>query len=74
MVIITKMSAYIFIHHEGQFLHLNAHPKIQATLGRKEYVNVIHALTYSLETFSDEGKKQCDTTLNHKLDACLIQV
>ena len=68
--IVTKMDNYIYVHHNGQFLHMNPPPKIQTAIGDKGFVNVQQELVYSLEN----SRQNCSNMFNDGLDRCIIEV
>ena len=68
------MDNYIYLHHSGQFFHKNHPPKIQTAIGQKLFVNVNHEMTYSLETFDENGNQKCTNQNNNELDDCIVKV
>ena len=74
LIIHTKLDSLIYVHHKGQFFHLNHPPKIQVYLGKKLFVNINHELTYSLETSGLKGGQNCLKDHNYGLENCVINV
>ena len=73
--IVTKIGNYVYVHHKGQFFHLNRPPKIQTDPGEKLFVNMNHELLYSLESLKHQEDGQvCLNTNNFALDDCVIKV
>ena len=68
------MANYIYIHHKGQFFHMNKPPKIQTALGQKLFVNANHDLIYSLESSDKKQGQNCSYVHNHDLDKCITMV
>ena len=68
------MANYIYIHHKGQFFHMNKPPKIQTALGQKLFVNANHDLIYSLESSDKKHGQNCSYIHNNDLDKCITMV
>ena len=73
-----KMSALIYLHHNGQFLLKGTDTKVTAIRGKKLYLETVHDLTYSyypkFRDVKNESKLVCNPDMNLKYDICVVDV
>ena len=73
-----KMSALIYLHHNGQFLLKGTDTKVTAIRGKKLYLETVHDLTYSYYPKFREVKNEteliCNPAMNLKYDICVLDV
>ena len=74
LAITTKLSNYIYVHHDGQFLSNSRPPKVQVGIGQKLYVNVNHNMVYAMANPYKKHGMNCSDDNNHGLDHCIIEV
>ena len=61
--IVTKIGNYVYVHHKGQFFHLNRPPKIQTDPGEKLFFFTRITLLFS--NYITHHRKQCDGQVRH---------
>ena len=74
IILVTKMDAFVYVHHEGQAWHPDSTSKINLRIKEKNYIEIFYDLIYSLPITNHGNKKSCQQYNEYSFDYCFANV
>ena len=74
IILVTKMDAFVYVHHKGQAWHPDSTSKINLRIKEKIYIEIFYDLIYSLPITNQGNKKSCQQYNEYSFDYCFANV